>query len=402
MEKIVKQFDISPSDKPVILKQIIKLNKTADKLGINAELTIEFGKIYRARVSSETEFEVFEDLLPVKISSYPIKLGDWSFLATIEHTPNGNIIRTVPNYESSIPEKYRTSDTVCDHCKTIRDRKDTYLVFNSATEEMKQVGKTCLKDFTGHDLPKPFYDKWLKMMDSDEDKVFGNEPRITYYSLEQYIAFTLWAINVMDRQITKELARWIPEIYNVPKALEDFRKEYANNIDKAKKFSEFREDAKLAISWVANDMKAYNDFLINIQILAKNSSMQDRDSVLAVYIAKVYLQHLDQLKTAEIDNSKYVGSVGDKIEFSGKVANVISLQPMAFGYGNDVNRYANIFIDENENLYVWYTSTKMEENAEVSVKATVKDHKEYRGKKQTIITRAKTTPKAIKVKDIIE
>ena len=75
------------------------------------------------------------------------KLNDWEFVASIDHFKNGNVIRkAITNLE--IPDKYRYGDSYCEHCNTKRSRKNTYIVHNIKTNEFKQVGKSCLKDFT--------------------------------------------------------------------------------------------------------------------------------------------------------------------------------------------------------------------------------------------------------------
>lgn len=74
------------------------------------------------------------------------KVNGWRFVATVEHTEAGNIIRAFDN-TVEIPERYRTSEAVCEHCNSKRRRKDTYLIVNESGE-FKQVGKSCLKDFT--------------------------------------------------------------------------------------------------------------------------------------------------------------------------------------------------------------------------------------------------------------
>lgn len=73
------------------------------------------------------------------------KVNGWKFIASLDYTDAGNIIRGVGNIE--IPERYYSCKPWCEHCKTARDRKKSYIVYNG--EEFKQVGKACLKDFTG-------------------------------------------------------------------------------------------------------------------------------------------------------------------------------------------------------------------------------------------------------------
>src|SRR2546423_1829001 len=111
---------------------------TLEELGTERE-TDEKGIVkifYRVRVTGET----------------PIVNG-WCFIATIQHMLNGNIIRSVPNtVQEGELIAYREVEANCDHCKQYRRRNDTYLL-KSNTGEIKQVGKTCLKDFTGHHNP---------------------------------------------------------------------------------------------------------------------------------------------------------------------------------------------------------------------------------------------------------
>ena len=77
------------------------------------------------------------------------KIDDWYFVAAIEHSTAGNIIRASDfDLIQFMPNVYRTTGHVCEHCNKIRDRKDTYLIFNSKTNDFKQVGKTCLQEYT--------------------------------------------------------------------------------------------------------------------------------------------------------------------------------------------------------------------------------------------------------------
>jgi hypothetical protein len=88
----------------------------------------------------------FEKYVVLEVEGTAIVSG-WEFVATLEHTPDGNIVRTYNN-DFNIPERYLTSKSVCEHCGTNRKRKDTYLVRNVETMEYKQVGKSCLRDYT--------------------------------------------------------------------------------------------------------------------------------------------------------------------------------------------------------------------------------------------------------------
>lgn len=78
------------------------------------------------------------------------EINGWTFIGTIEHSAPENIIRLCDDrFTNRIPERYRTAGRDCEHCHIRRDRNDTYLVYNEDSDEFKQVGRTCLRGYTG-------------------------------------------------------------------------------------------------------------------------------------------------------------------------------------------------------------------------------------------------------------
>lgn len=90
-------------------------------------------------------------------------INDWEFIAELEHTENGNIITGVAGVE--VPERYYTSKPMCEHCNSKRFRKNTYIVRNKQTGEFKQVGKSCLKDFT-HGMSAEAVTQYMSLFDT--------------------------------------------------------------------------------------------------------------------------------------------------------------------------------------------------------------------------------------------
>lgn len=74
-------------------------------------------------------------------------INDWEFVASVEHTEAGNIYSKAMN-DLEIPVRYRNAPCTCEHCNTKRIRKNSFIIHNTKTGEFKQVGNTCLKDFT--------------------------------------------------------------------------------------------------------------------------------------------------------------------------------------------------------------------------------------------------------------
>lgn len=86
----------------------------------------------------------------------------------------------------------------------------------------------------------------------------------------------------------------------------------------------------------------------------------------------------------EPDESEYQGEVGDKIEVIVTVEKAIPID----GYYGPSTLYS--MKDENKNVYIWITTsvkTHLEEKCSYKIKGIVKEHKQYKAQKQTILTR---------------
>lgn len=50
------------------------------------------------------------------------KIGDWELIAVMEYSHAGNIIKNINN-DIMVPERFKTSDAICEHCGSKRVRK---------------------------------------------------------------------------------------------------------------------------------------------------------------------------------------------------------------------------------------------------------------------------------------
>ena len=87
--------------------------------------------------------------------------------------------------------------------------------------------------------------------------------------------------------------------------------------------------------------------------------------------------------------SEYVGNVGDKVEKVLTFKQEFTFETH-FTYYGELN-FIYKFADENGNTFTWKTgkSLDLEEGKEYTVKGTIKEHSEYKGDKQTVLTRCK-------------
>lgn len=112
----------------------------------------------------------------------------------------------------------------------------------------------------------------------------------------------------------------------------------------------------------------------------------------------------DELYTAKIEaaeaqlnrkeeTSEWFGEVGERYEMSLIFVRTIFIEnKYRYGYWSSDYDCIHIFKDEKGNEYVWKTSSTLPDAKSgqvLSVKGTVKEHKEYKGKKQTALTRCK-------------
>ena len=115
-----------------------------------------------------------------------LKLGDFEVLAVLKHNQiensDENIIHVIKEEENiSIPLKYRTMKSHCQHCNSDRQRNKTVLLINPQNEII-QVGSTCIKEYTGTngiDIIKNYqdiHDICLEELKLDYEK-FGNYPK---------------------------------------------------------------------------------------------------------------------------------------------------------------------------------------------------------------------------------
>lgn len=141
-----------------LTERVAKLNKKADKLGVphvsiivtdntKENTTKVAGRIAlrRGPILSWTSREVL-------LKGEAPKLNGWEFLSVVLHRPAGNEFVNVQNANVDLSE-FNYTDKHCDHCNKLRVRNSTFLVRHD-DGQIKQVGSTCLTDYTGVKSPQ--------------------------------------------------------------------------------------------------------------------------------------------------------------------------------------------------------------------------------------------------------
>jgi hypothetical protein len=332
------------------------------------------------------------------------QVDEWRFVATIEHSGSGNIIRAFDtSLEGQIPSKYRTAGQECEHCNQIRDRKDTYLVYNEKTKDFKQVGRTCLRGYTnGLDAERcamfaDVMNYFIELETEDTKEEFG------------FGGFSSGAYDVKTDSIKKIIFGYVKANGYVPqqtgRELTQILFGSAQNTSSEASESEVKE----MNAWVSQLKDTSNDYMWNAKTAWTKEYAEYRDIALLASFVKVFLKDKSQevVRQAQKETGNdagYVGNVGDKIVIKNlKSVRVLFIKDNSqYGY-NASSSYLLELIDSEGHVYVWSTTIFLRPDKDFaslgkhdealsnveSITATVKEHKEYKGVKQTVITRGK-------------
>lgn len=428
--------------------QIKSLNKRAAKLGSSPiSMDVTGHHFTSVKVNPLDEISPFE-MVDIRINEVEIDgqapvLNGWKFLAVVEHITgengNKNFFRAIP--ESDIPERYRTASADCEHCNLNRMRKDTYLVKHEETGEVKQVGSGCLKDFTGHSTPEmmgrlaeAIFDLFNEV--SREDDGWFNEGSGISTHYQPLIGVMTAAVAVIEKfgwvsrgstyDETGGRNGKVASADLVESHLNPMGRVFIDNPVTEQEWKRYAKTAQDVIDFVRaisedgfsnyhNDengeyrtVKPNGDYLWNLTAVFSEDYIRDTQIGVAVSGVTAYERHLAELnKQADwFANSKHIGEVKSRQDF-----NLVLRDQFHFASDYGVTHILK-FSDENDNLFVWFSSRDFDslfseyqrldevqndddrwiENYSgnvITLKATIKEHSERDGIKQTIITRGK-------------
>lgn len=334
-------------------------------------------------------------------------INDWEFVASVEHTEKGNIFSKAM-IDVEIPERYRCTDPFCEHCNSNRMRKNTCIVRNTKTGEFKQVGNSCLKDFT-FGMSASFA-VWLASIkdifkEAEEQSIgcsCGWEQR--YFDTKEVLRFTAETIkhfgySKSDNHGDSTKDRMLDFFHVCHGDTRWMQEADINRIKDQIKMVGFDPDSEEAIkmtedalNWI-NSQEANNDYMHNLKTVCSLDYTTYHRFGLLVSLFPTFNRELEiqAKRKAEIEAGKasdYVGQIGDRIDVQIDSVKCITSWESCFNAYTLTTTYVWKITDVNGNIFTWKTSKWMnEENPPKSIKGTIKEHKLYREVKQTELTR---------------
>lgn len=386
-------YDIPTVMFPAINERIEELNRRGEKLGLENLLGMQ---TIQKRIVKDGEEE--HERAIVRLTGEAPRLDGWALIAVLQHDPEAErpFFRAVPG--NVVPEQYRQADPEnCDHCHTIRQRKDTYIVQHQDGRTM-QVGSSCLRDFLGHQSPAVLL-AWAEMADDldrfvqdaesddapDDGGMGGYGIRYDYLPLHPYMCHVAHIMK-RDGWVSKGKAEQTGMLSTAASAfhnMRDLRKKLSHATPPTAADAEL---AKAAIEW-AREIDPTNDYLLNINTLANMTNIPFNMQGFAASMIAAYQRATEKERTAAAQKaaSRHVGTVGKREEFGPLTLLGITFIESVWGC-TSLHRFA----DQDGNLLVWFASSEtLEEGKVYQGKATVKTHDEYKGIAQTVINRCK-------------
>ncbi|WP_440986259.1 hypothetical protein ACQHIH_21400 (plasmid) [Xanthomonas sontii] len=367
---------------PEFTKRLATLNTKAAAYGLDA-LTFELVQIkpYVQRREADGENEVLTlaplpagaplpgdatgviDMHVLDLSFPIVKLGQWQVVAQFQPiAASGALVFAVTDLAADRAEASRRRDQPrkklmhCEHCKTTRTRKQTYLLRDTSTGDYQQVGSTCLQDFTGIDPASVLFLAKLAEFERDLDE-FGAAgapmavdaiPTLEYLTRVLFVCESggfISAQKAREERLTATFRRALD-------LADDFRRNPAAGRTFVAERERLLAEATALVAWFTGRDPA-NDFEANVRALLASDRLKVDPRHLALVAAAVptYRRHQAAAEHAHRGaHSLHVGAKGDKLERPLRVYHVETFD----GHYGPQERVS--LLDDEGNCFTWRTA----------------------------------------------
>ncbi len=271
------------------------------------------------------------------VSGEPVRLPGWRFAAVVEHTSDGNLLRSAPD-AGDLPAHYRDDKPTCDHCGVYRRRAETF-VLRHEDGRYTRVGRQCLRDFVGDDsaarmvaLASLLASLEALVTEAEGDGLtddmagYGGGRGPLRVRAERYLAYVVaaiaargWCSRGAARNPDGELGDAGRE------ATADMAMEHMRPPPRFRRLFDAPtdaqvEEARLALAWGREiDADTSSDYLHNCRVLSHQETWTARYIGIGASIVAAYQREqarLNQQRYAARLPSVFLGAVGDR--FGGK------------------------------------------------------------------------------------
>lgn len=391
-ETTTRCFEIPVRNLPRFERRAGQLSRRAVKLGC-APITWERVATAERRIKERDRAPYIVEIAVVEVIGPAPRIPGWTFAGTLQHcvADDGTAVNILRTIVEGVPERYRDAGPICDHCKTVRRRNDTYLVRSDAGE-WKQIGKNCVADFCGHPSAQSIAAacEWIADIEGEFGREeseggggFGGGPSI--FELDRFLAHCLDAMAEWGWVSRKAADVSVGRLSTSDAALNAICPPKARRYEPPSAAA--LEKAQAAIEW-AREWEEPSDFAHNCRTIARLGHVEWRTAGLAAAICIAHERAMGRIaERAAMGESLHFGEVGRRAVFT---LTVIRRHTYETDYGA---KTIVVYRDDAGNVAVWFASgvPEIEIGHRYTVKATVKEHgldeRDGRAVKQTVLSR---------------
>lgn len=370
-------WTLTPAEFAATHEAIGKINARAAKRGFTGFFTLT-GERTTVTTKAGIEEVVFKVTLTGQAPSY----AGWEFLAAVDTVGEGFVLRTAPGQDASDIDRQTLEAGRCEHCNAARARKYTYLVRNTETGEAKQVGSTCVKDFTG--WAGKFVFLSTDEVARDLEDGFGGGYREPSWTVQSIVAVAAAIVakrgyvkaGDWDRQPTKDVV--LDYLTGTDKGAAALREEVGSpdNIQATK-----------IISTLTQELTGDSDYVQNLRTVLTADEIGRRQVGLTASAVVAYNRLTETKVKAQAAPAKvteFLGERGEKITVTGTVTTAKVTEGY---YGSSVL----VTVQTETGVAKMFTTAQwawdVAPGQQVEVSGTVKAQETFRDEKQTVLTR---------------
>lgn len=382
-----------------------KLNRKAVKLGA-APMTMKVLRNKDRVIVSETGGKATRKInfSLVQITGEIPQIPGWTLLLGMERDmeTKDRVLNAVfgPGQDDEKNRKFRTTPIRCDHCGHNRIRRWGYVLREDATGKEIMVGKTCVKDFTGHDPEKAMrlmsIHREFRSACEDEEWGIGGGAFSFGYDVEGFARVVVFLIR---------------ELGGYTKAGEGFSctgdeaAVYIHDRSRGKDVTpleltplEEKRLSQVLESWKeihgkgTSDVESLTSFEYKIFLFMERGFIRPKEIRIAGGAVSGALKRINQKEIADLDEkngqkSEWFGNIGERLEFN------LVLDRHVFIAAYDLNLYIG-HVQGTADKVVWATGetkaadkfwnfgptgslTEFKKGKTFTVRATVKGHKDH-------------------------
>lgn len=427
-ETTVTTHEIPAANLDALARRLTTLGNRATKLGIAPvvfSVTERFTKLVSITDTALTHFDCADGVFAlnpgapdaattavpyvrVTVSGEVPRLQDWRFVATLHHM-EGTTIALGARCE--VPAGTTDRGPTCEHCALRRERRDTYLL-QHADGRWLQVGKTCLEQFF-QDASAARIARMAEYLADVDGALANGSDWCGTVGREKGKSLIVFLMHVAQAQ---RVHGWVSKgeaferkLVSTCERAEDSLNRLWQTESGGTPYTPYEKPmlcdamaATGAINWALDLEPGDNDYLRNMRTIAQASVVDSRLAGIAASMLtaqenerKRIEREAAKARAAELDKaSQFVGTVGQREVFVVTIERVIDCGEGQFGQS-----YLYLMRDAAGNCLKWFsTGEGLEEGKAYTIKGTVKSHEEYKGTKQTMLSRcAEYVPPAPKV-----